>query len=110
MTEEFGIRPEKIRAYIEVLEDHDVCNKKALFFLSKEEVDIIAKECRMGAPTKAKFVELWNSGQNRQQPELVSTPPGSPEVKSIQLAGSNEVVEALPPGSPEVIETLPPGT
>ena len=98
MTEELGIRPEKIRAYVEVLDDHDVCSKKALFLLTKEELDSIAKECKMGAPTKAKFVKLWKSGQNYDQPEVKSPqPPSTPDIS------------ALPPGAPEVIEALPPG-
>ena len=36
MTEELGVRPEKIKAYVEILDEHDVCSKKALFLLSKD--------------------------------------------------------------------------
>ena len=99
MTEEFGVRPEKIRAYVEVLEKYDVNTKNALFFLKKEELDMIATECCMGPPTKAKFEKLWVSGQNRQQPELHTS----------RQPGSHEDVEALALGSPDFIEALPPG-
>ena len=52
----------------------------------------------MGTPTKALLLQLWMSGQHRQQ-QFGTLPPSSPEV-----------ISALPPGcSPEVIEALPPG-
>ena len=34
MTEEFGLQPQKIKAYVEVLEKYDVCTKNGLFFLT----------------------------------------------------------------------------
>lgn len=91
MTEELGVPPSKIKAYVDVLEQHDVFSKKGLFLLTQEELDSIAKECKMGAPTKAVFVRLWKSGQQHQQSEQPND------------------VQSTPLSSPEVIPTLPPG-
>ena len=51
MTTKTGLPPSKVKAYVDVLEQHDIYNKDALFLITEEQLDNIAKECRMGAPT-----------------------------------------------------------
>ena len=66
IAEQTGLPPSKTKAYVEVLEQHDIYNKNALFLHTRDELDSIAKECRMGAGTKALLIKLWMSGQDGQ--------------------------------------------
>ena len=66
IAEETGLPPSKVKAYVEILEQHDIYSKKALFFIPREELDSIAQECRMGTLTKALLLKLWMSGQQGQ--------------------------------------------
>ena len=102
IAEQTGLPPSKTKAYVEVFEQHEIYCKSALFLHTREELDSIARECRMGAGTKALLVKLWMSGQNGQQPD---------QTHDMQPMSQNppEVVSTLPPGAPEVPEALPPG-
>ena len=42
IAEKTGLPPSKVKAYVEVLKQHDIYNKDALFVLTQEELDNIA--------------------------------------------------------------------
>ena len=65
-----GLPSHKVSAYVKVFEKREIFNKTALFLLTRDELNRIASECDMGAPTKALIIELWATGTKNNVPNL----------------------------------------